>query len=105
VAVAAFWARPVLSFGFAWTLFVALGFAVLARWAPDALARLALRTIGIFSVLYALGDIADDVLLRPGSPSDAAYLAARTGIPALVWGLAWTAVSLATLRMLGPFLR
>ncbi len=95
VFVAAVWARPVFSFGFVWVLVTAAGFGVLARFANDTVATLTLRVLGLFSVLYAVGDIVDDVLLRPGAPSDAAFLAERTGVPALVWGLGWTGVSLA----------
>ncbi|MSQ02401.1 MAG: M50 family peptidase [Myxococcales bacterium] len=102
VGVAAVWARPVASFGFVWVLVAAAGFAAVARLANDSVATLTLRVLGVFSVLYAVGDIVDDVLLRPGAPSDAAFLAARTGVPTLVWGLGWTAASLgavwATLR-------
>ncbi len=95
VFVAAVWARPVFSFGFIWVLVAAAGFGVLARFANDAVATIFLRVLGLFSVLYAVGDIVDDVLLRPGSPSDAAFLAERTGVPALVWGFGWAGASLA----------
>lgn len=98
VGVALGWTRPVLSFGFVWVLAVAAGFAALARFAPPTAAAVALRVLGLFSVLYALGDVVDDVLLRPGAPSDARFLAERTGIPALVWGVGWTGVSLGALR-------
>lgn len=105
LAVALFWVRPILSFGFLLTGSTALMFGTLARWGGDGFAALVLRIIGIFSVLYALGDVVDDVLLRPGAPSDAKFLQERTGIPSLVWGLGWSVISLATLRLFASRLR
>jgi hypothetical protein len=37
------------------------------------------------------------VLLRHAGQSDAAALARLTGVPALLWGVAWAALSLAVL--------
>lgn len=54
-----------------------------------------LAFLGLTSSLYAVLDVKSDVLERPGAPSDAAALAELTGIPTLVWGVAWIAVSLA----------
>jgi hypothetical protein len=56
-------------------------------------------------VLYALGDILDDVVLRPGAPSDAAFLAQNTGIPAIVWGVFWLVASIATIKVFARHLR
>lgn len=50
-----------------------------------------MRAFGLFSVLYAFFDVADDVVFRSGQ-SDASSLAALTGIPAIVWGLGWMGV-------------
>lgn len=55
----------------------------------------ALAFLGLTSCLYAVLDVKSDVLERPGAPSDAAALADITGIPGVLWGLAWIAVSLA----------
>ena len=54
-----------------------------------------LAFLGLTSSLYAVLDVKSDVLERPGAPSDAAALAEITGIPGLVWGVAWIGVSLA----------
>lgn len=54
-----------------------------------------LAVIGLTSCLYVLLDLRSDVLQRPGAPSDATALAAMTGVPALLWGLLWTALALA----------
>ncbi len=53
-----------------------------------------LTALGLTSCLYAVLDIKSDILDRPGLPSDATALAHMTGVPAVVWGLAWILVSL-----------
>jgi len=82
--------------GFAILLCLAAGAAlVLAAFRLAAGGReLLLTALGLTSCLYAVLDIKSDILDRPGLPSDATALARMTGIPALVWGLAWIAVSL-----------
>lgn len=86
--------RPVLGFGFPFTVAVALGWGLLGRRAPEGVVRFALRAFGTFSVLYAFGDIAADVFGGAGR-SDAHLLAERTGVPAAAWGLAWMAAGAA----------
>ena len=56
-----------------------------------------LAAIGATSALYAVWDIASDVLFRHSRQSDAAALARLTGIPAIVWGVVWIAVSVGVL--------
>jgi hypothetical protein len=56
-----------------------------------------LVTIGAISCLYALWDVADDVLRRSLGASDAAALARLTGVPAVLWGVAWIGVSVVVL--------
>jgi hypothetical protein len=46
------------------------------------------------SCLYAVWDVASDVLLRSHPDSDASALAALTGVPAVLWGAAWVLASL-----------
>jgi hypothetical protein len=55
--------------------------------------ELVLKTVGITSCLYAVLDILDDVLLRPGIGSDADMLADLTLIPSVVWGVVWIAAA------------
>jgi hypothetical protein len=51
--------------------------------------------LGSFSVCYALYDIRDDLLhLQSSGQSDADALARLTFIPAIVWGVAWGALSI-----------
>jgi len=84
-------------FGFAYGLAAGLAlWAVAARLRP-AVSEVLLAAIGATSVLYAVWDIASDVLLRHSHESDAAALAALTGIPAAVWGVVWIALSLGVL--------
>ena len=72
------------------------GSMMLVAWKlPDAVSDALLKIIGVVSSLYAVRDIASDVLLRDIPGSDANALAELTGIPAALWGVAWVAASLA----------
>jgi len=61
----------------------------IARLGGRAAAANTLTGVGLFSVLYALIDLRDDVLLGSSPASDAAQLSALTGIPTIIWGVAW----------------
>jgi hypothetical protein len=87
--------RTLFGFGYGLLAGAAL-LAVAARLRP-AVSEVLLAAIGATSALYAVWDIATDVLLRHSSQSDAAALAQLTGIPAAAWGVAWIALSLAVL--------
>lgn len=65
--------------------------------------RTLLTVLGLTSCLYAILDIKADVLERPHLPSDAHMLAQLTGVPTLLWGLAW--IVLAVLVSIRLFLR
>ena len=89
--------RPILGFGFPFAMLAAFGLAALARKAPTFTSSF-LSGLGVFSVLYALVDVHDDVLVAgAGSVSDATMLATATGIPAIVWGVAWIAAGIGVL--------
>lgn len=88
--------RPVLGFGFVFTAIAAVAFAVLARYGSAELVRWILRGLGVFSVLYALFDVRDDVFRGTGG-SDAHMLAEATMIPAAVWGLGWIGLGIGLL--------
>lgn len=82
------------AFGFVYGLaasavLVAVGLKLPAR-VSDGL----LRVIGCVSCLYAVWDIASDLLFRDVPGSDAHTIAAITHLPALFWGLLWMAVAL-----------
>jgi hypothetical protein len=84
-------------FGFAYTLVVGLLLLLAAIELRPSVSEWLLAAIGSMSMLYAVADVASDVILRHPGTSDAAALARLTGIPALVWGVAWIAVSLAVM--------
>ena len=84
-------------FGFFYGLAAALVLLAVAAELKPAVSETLLAAIGATSVLYAVWDVASDVLLRHSGQSDAAALARLTGVPAIVWGVAWIAVSAAVL--------
>lgn len=69
---------------------------------PKVVAEWVLRGLGLVSCLYAIYDIASDVLLNPSQESDASLLAERTGFPpflsevhrTLFWGGLWMVLAL-----------
>lgn len=91
----ALWWIPLLSFGFLYAAAAGAACLWLARRGGLA-AELAARSIGLFSVLYALFDIRSDIFQGTGR-SDAVMLAELTGVPAVIWGAAWMALSLGAL--------
>jgi hypothetical protein len=84
-------------FGFAYTLVAGLLLLLVAVKLRPAASEWLLAAIGSMSMLYAVADIASDVIFRHPGASDAAALARLTGIPALVWGFVWIGISLAVL--------
>ena len=95
LAITAFYVRPILGFGFAFGLLFSVGMALAGWKLPERGNDLLLKVIGITSCLYAVLDIVDDVLRRPGIGSDADMLAQATFIPGVIWGVLWIALSLA----------
>ena len=101
------WFRPILSFGFAYALVVGGALVLLPGRLPVWLTDGFTRFLGVFSVMYALFDIQDDVFrfgFFGGSwygdgpiRSDAHMLADLTGIPSVIWGLGWIGLGLLTL--------
>jgi hypothetical protein len=85
------------AFGFAYGLAAGLALLAVAAWLPAEASDLVLRVLGTVSALYAIWDVAADVLLRDVPGSDAHALAELTGLPAPLWGLAWIGVSLVLL--------
>ncbi len=84
-------------FGFGYTLAAGLVLLFVALRLRPAASEWLLAAIGSMSMLYAVADIASDVIFRHSGASDAAALARLTGIPALVWGLVWIGISLSVL--------
>jgi hypothetical protein len=93
--------RPLVSFGFAYGVLAGLALLACGLRAPVVVNWWLLRLLGVFSVLYALLDVRDDVFgPAGGGSSDAIMLAAMTHVPALVWGGAWILAGLALLVLL-----
>jgi hypothetical protein len=84
-------------FGFFYGLATGLVLLAVAAKMKPAVAETLLAALGATSVLYAIWDVASDVLLRHSGQSDAAALARLTGVPAILWGAVWIALSTAVL--------
>jgi hypothetical protein len=80
-------------FGFAYGLAAGAALVAVAARLRPAVSEVLLAAIGATSALYAVWDIASDVLFRHSHESDAAALAQLTGIPAIVWGVVWIGAS------------
>ncbi len=94
------WVRPLVSFGFGYAVVASIAALALARFAPPVVKQWFLRIIGVFSVMYAVWDIRDDVLSRQIASSDASQLAELTFIPGPVWGILWIGIGLGVLYAL-----
>ena len=81
-------------FGLLYGVLAAGVFILAASKLQPEVSEILLAAIGIMSCLYAVWDIASDVLLRSVPHSDASALAGLTGVPAIVWGVLWIAASL-----------
>ncbi|MFZ5475731.1 MAG: M50 family metallopeptidase [Myxococcota bacterium] len=75
---------PALTMGQFYAAGLGCAFVLLGVRGAEAVCRWVLRGIGVFSVLYALADVHADA-----GVGDAAILAARTGVPAIVWTGSW----------------
>jgi hypothetical protein len=71
-----------------------------ARWLPAAWLEIVVQYLGGMSSLYALVDVKEDLLTLEPRLTDASILAGMTGIPAIVWGLLWSAISLAVFLLI-----
>lgn len=97
-----------LGIALAWMPWLSLGFALVVAWcgflawvgfrAPPWAATVLVRLYGVYSVLYAFGDIRSDVFGAPGGAvTDATMLAELTGVPAVAWGVGWMIAGAAAL--------
>jgi hypothetical protein len=91
LAVTLAWVRT--WFGFFYGLGAGLGLLAVAARLKPAVSETLLAAIGATSVLYAIWDVATDVLVLHSGQSDASALARLTGVPAILWGAAWIAIS------------
>ncbi|HSB61960.1 MAG TPA: M50 family metallopeptidase [Vicinamibacteria bacterium] len=86
-------------FGIVYGLAAGATLLLAAAKLPTRVSQVLLATIGVVSCLYAVWDVASDVLLREAAGSDASALALLTGIPAVLWGAAWVAGSVTVLAL------
>ncbi len=83
------------SFGLIFGLLFGAAIVAAARWLPARWLALLVQYLGAMSCLYALVDVKEDLLTLEDRLTDASILAGMTGIPAIVWGVLWSAISLA----------
>lgn len=88
--------------GSAFTVAFCLGMAALlgaaARWLPPLGVRLLVLFLAAFTGLYAVFDLRDDLWNSTvRAQSDAALLAAHTPVPAFLWAVLWSVLSIAIL--------
>jgi hypothetical protein len=93
--VALLWVRPVLSFGFIFTLLIGAGLVMIGWKLHNDINDFILKVIGLTSILYVPMDIFSDTLARPYLPSDARRLAELTHVPTMVWGFIWLSIACA----------
>jgi hypothetical protein len=84
-------------FGLVYGLAAALVLLGVASRLKPAVSEFLLAAIGATSCLYAVWDVATDVLRGHSGASDAAALARLTGVPSVLWGVAWIAASVLVL--------
>ena len=84
-------------FGFLYGLVAGVVLVAVAVKLKPVVSETLLAAIGATSVLYAVWDVAADVLIVHSGQSDAAALARLTQVPAIVWGAAWIAISVVVL--------
>jgi hypothetical protein len=90
--IAVFFVRN--AFGLIFTLLSGGALLAAARWLPDRWLSLTVQYLGAMSCLYALVDVKEDLLTLEHRVTDASILADMTGVPAIVWGVLWSAAAL-----------
>lgn len=100
LVMALFYGRDLFTLGFC--VGMAALFAAGARWLPLELVGGLNLFIATFTALYAAMDLKDDLWTREvRAMSDAQLLANVTIVPAIVWALAWTLLSVGILALGG----
>jgi hypothetical protein len=85
-------------FGVVFGLGTAVAFGMLA-WKSTPRAAYLIDILAVMSSLYALYDLTDFLLI--GARTDAAILAQITYIPAFVWAILWSGISLLVVYVAG----
>jgi len=84
-------------FALAFTVGTGLVMLASARYVPHDVNDLALRVIGLTSMIYVPLDIFSDTIARSGIRSDAFMLAERFGGATVIWGGLWLLIALAVI--------
>lgn len=90
------------SFALVFTIGTGIAMLVMARFLGHGINDMALRLIGLSSMIYVPFDIFSDTLARSNLRSDARMLAEEFGGTTMMWGGLWLAISFA---MIGLCLR
>jgi hypothetical protein len=93
LAVTLLWVRT--GFGLAFGLGAGAAMLGVAVLLPAGVSDAVLRILGTVSCLYAVWDIASDLLVRSVPGSDANALGELTGIPGFLWGGVWIVAAVA----------
>jgi hypothetical protein len=88
------------AFGLVFGVLFGAALLAAARWLSAPWLELTMQYLGGMSCLYALVDVAQDLLTLEPRVTDASILAGMTGVPAIVWGVIWSAAALLVFFML-----
>lgn len=91
VLITAFYVRDLFAAGFC--ILTAAVLLAMARFLGHSANDMALRVIGLSSIIYVPYDIYDDTIARRGVQSDAQMLADAFGGTAQIWGGLWLVIS------------
>jgi hypothetical protein len=86
-------------FALAFTGVAGVMMLAIARYLPHQASDLALRLIGLTSMIYVPADIFSDTLARSDLPSDARMLAEYLGGGTMLWGAVWLVLSLGVIAL------
>jgi hypothetical protein len=93
LVIALQYVRPFIGFGFTFCMLAGAGLLTAGLKLSADWCRFLLKLVGLTSCLYAPLDIFADTVLNSSCPSDAFMLSQLTGIPTLVHGMIWIAIS------------
>lgn len=97
LAVAALYIRE--SFALAFSVGAGCIMLVMALYLSHAINDLALRVIGLTSMIYVPYDIFSDTIARPNLRSDARMLAEEFGGTTVIWGGLWLVISMVVIGL------
>jgi hypothetical protein len=81
-------------FGFVFGFIFGALMIVLGIFAPRVINDYILKFIGLTSILYAVLDIKDDLIMRTVRGSDAYQMSTIIPLPPIVWGILWIIIDI-----------